>query len=294
MFRPKQPIRDRLRVYSPHDALWFPGKRIARAGAVYIPDKSFIATVVREHTDNSLGYPVDVNELAWATPEEVRLLAAISLCNPEGAGYTVFAPGPSTLIHEFVESGKPLSAEGCIEVIVNMARQLAKDSFGANEPGELCTDGIWGGENVEEEFQKIYGRIKPLDHLTLRGLYCLLKARHLMRHFPEEALMNLHISYEAAEMIFLKHFKRVAPAEKWSKKDVRTYLRDKFRWGDAMTNVLVELHMSWLEMKHPNQDDLPIWCPPHMMDDVFELNGILTSIYRHILLGELGRATAEF
>lgn len=227
------------------------------------------------------------SDLAWLSREEVRLLATLALSVPEGCGALTFDPGEAVVID--LPSDVDLRSGAAIEVV----RKALLPLCAHQEVNELST---WEMSNLEEQ-RTIYNAISLRDELLLRGLYCLLKSRLLVgdRRFGEEAFMNLQIAREAAlEMI---REVLLAKAEVGGRgpsfRDAHAYLVENFRFGEALAEYFSWQHELWIVTKHPASALGPVWIPPLLADDVFDTYASLISVYRHLLLCEEGRATAN-
>src|SRR5690606_37833813 len=83
-------------------------------------------------------------------------------------------------------------------------------------------------------------------------------------------------------------------AARTSERDVFDYLRQNFAHGDALAEYLDDQRQRWVKTKHPRSALGVFWAPPIEADDFFETYEALVSIFRHILVGEVGRSSACF
>jgi hypothetical protein len=127
----------------------------------------------------------------------------------------------------------------------------------------------------------------------MRGLYTLIKSQLLMRESDsmEEAFMDLQVSREAALQIIREHLHFLGNTNP-SYREAHDYIRSNFHLGEQFVEYLEEQHEKWVETKHPMSVYGAEWAPSLWADDVYETYGCLISIYRHIILGELGGSSS--
>jgi hypothetical protein len=223
--------------------------------------------------------------MVWLYPEEVRLLATLALAIPEGRGSLRFAPLDRVALDW--SHSRPLSSDDLIGVASAHAQDLAAKHGSA--PIEL---GAW--EAASDEWQlRVFEAIDLSDELLIRGLHCLLKANRLAgdRELSAEGYMNVSISREAALELVRRRLQAQGHSSP-SFRDAHEYVTNNFRLGDHLANQLSYQHDLWVETKHPNSSFGPVWMPQLMADDLYETYEGLVSVYRHLLSGEDGRATA--
>jgi len=230
-------------------------------------------------------------ECTWIFPEEVRLLASLALAIPEGKGALQFSPHWQQFPVP-IETDADLSSEESIAKLEAVAVQLVNECF-----PEGVTYDLRDHHGLEEDFPHgVFEQIDVSDELLIRGLYTLLKGQCVltchMYTLMEEAISNVQISREAA-LELLRERLHAVHGKSVSFKEAHEYLRTSFKAGEFLASYFGHLHEIWIATKHPKCATGPFWTPPLMADDYYETYAALVSVYRHILTGEPGRATAD-
>ena len=124
--------------------------------------------------------------------------------------------------------------------------------------------------------------------MIIRGLYHLIKCPLLIdnRLFAEEAFINLQISTEAAFHIIRERIRNSGISHP-SISEVYDYIESHFTPNASWVDYLEEQYQKWIDTKHP-ASNVSYWVPSLFADDVMETYEVLISIYRHILIGEVG------
>lgn len=273
----------RIRAYEP--VTEYSRTPFISPSAVYLPDAAFVVTVVKSsHHDLGESWP----EMAWMYPAEVRLLAALALAIPEGKGAATFAPSPFNR-RLALDTDLTLDAPEIIAKVAAEAESACRQLAGPRLPYSLYEWDL----DLDDRLT-IYTRIDLGDSLLLRGLYCMLKGQHLMAQelFGEDAFVNIQISREAA-LEGIRERLRGKGVTDPSYVDAHAYVRGQFAFGEALADFLEDQHDRWIATRHPKSKFGTFWTPPLLLDDYFETYGAVVSLYRHLLLDEPGRKTAE-
>ena len=273
----------RIRVYEPVTEYLI--HSFSSPDAVYLANVAYVATIVKPtHHDLGESWP----EMPWVFPAEIKLLAALALSVPEGHGSLSFAPFPTN--HKLsVSATLRLNEPETLRCLNTEALSLSEKLVGPKLPYRLreakCTSA--------DQFA-LLASIDLSNSLLMRGLYCLLKSQHLMcyEQFGEEAFMNVQIAREAALELIRERV--VANGSKTaSYADAHAYIRCNFRLGEALADFFEDQHHRWVATRHPKSQHGTFWTPPLLVDDFFETYSALVSVYRHLLLHEQGRLTAD-
>ncbi len=109
-------------------------------------------------------------------------------------------------------------------------------------------------------------------------------ARHYF--FIEEAAINAYISLEAALTIILRN---IASVDRKSPKiaDALQYIEATFPHGAGLADYFRLSYDNRIRTLHPESRFGASWAAPLMADDYLETYDELTSVYRHILTGQL-------
>ncbi|HSR70178.1 MAG TPA: hypothetical protein VLU25_19775 [Acidobacteriota bacterium] len=273
----------RIRVYEP--VTKYISTPFITPRALYLANPTFVVTVVKS-SNHDLGdyWP----EMPWIFPAEVRLLAALALAIPEGEGALTFAPYPSN-------RRLPIDTELSLdepEVIASITVEAESDCRKLAE--SQLPYRLYDWDFIQADRVVIYNRIELADSLLLRGLYCLLKGQHLMAHelFGEEAFINIQISREAALELIRKRLLGEG-VKNPSYTDAHNYLRERFPRGGHLADFLEDQHDRWVATRHPKSRFGMFWTPPLLVNDYTHTHGAVVSLYRHLLLDEPSRLTAD-
>ena len=103
--------------------------------------------------------------------------------------------------------------------------------------------------------------------------------------------MNLQISREAALHLIREKLQYLGNNNP-SFADAHDYVRQHFAFGEYLEEFFKKQHELWVTTKHA-ASSLGGWAPSISADDFYETYECLVSVYRHILLGEEGRSSAN-
>jgi len=248
--------------------------------ALYLTGEGYAATVVLQ--DPVLQSDAS-SEVAWVYPEEVRLLSALALAIPEGCGAIRFVPSEQfQLVGQFTR----LDTEDAILAARDLAKHFSGRIFG--QPAMQLHDWDEAPRSVESA---IFDSIDPAHGLLIRSLYCLLKSQRLARDIDlaEEAVMSIQIAREGALELIRARLKAHGMVNA-SYEDAHRYLEREFETGDALAGFLREQHDLWVATPHPSSRYRELWAPSLCYDDMHETYESLVSIFRHLIIGEHGRA----
>lgn len=246
--------------------------------ALYLADEQYVVTIVKADPKHVGEY---WPQLHWILPAEVRLLASIALALPEGRGALSFHPYPSS-DRLSLPLALDLSRGDVVEHLRKKAQSASRDLFA-----------LRGADHILGDRRALFQNITVDDGILVRGLYCLLKSRHLMSHqqFAEEAFMNVQIAREAAlELIRETMVKDGESLPSYAA--AHDYIRVRFLLGGYLADYLEDQHNRWIYTRHPRSRHGTFWNPPLLADDFYETYEALVSVFRHLLLGEPGRITA--
>jgi len=254
--------------------------------ALYYPSRDVVFLVTKRQSSN---YGDDVyTEITIWDPDEIRLLGTLTLSIPEGGGWVVYAPWHYSIIHH-IPLNSDLSSNDIIETCLEAANKIVTENKDSSGTEYLLRTVSRSDPNIEKE---LFENIDLRNSTLMRGLYTLIKSPLLMTapDFMEEAFMNLQISREAALQIIRDHLRESGNPNP-SYKHAHDYIRSHFHFGKELVEYLEEQHEKWVETKHPVSFIGSGWSPSLWADDVYETYECLISIYRHIVLGELGRSS---
>ncbi len=267
-----------LRLLGPHGH--YPDFDFRSPSHLFVAEHDFVWSAVLQPP---LPTEWELGETVVLVPEEVRLFAAITLCeaDPWNNGMPVITHWNQS--HLTVDQSEvDLSASepfGRIRTAVAALRPASGDSNSEASHGY----NISHIGSIDDAAQ-LLANIDSNDQLLLAGLARLLGANRLLTvaHEPEEAAIALFISMGAA-----LEFIRLSLGEDVPFAAVSEYFRQRFSYGDDLVEYFEARNEERVMAIHPANRFGKFWAPPLMMSDVFRLRKTIMQLYRHILLGEI-------
>lgn len=265
----------------------YPNHGFQHRDALYYSSEDIVFLATKRQWPTSHGETVYTEVAIWSL-EEIRLLGTLTLAIPEGGGIPVFAPW-----HAFPVSDMPLSSdlssdsiiESCLEAATSLRGEKGQSNMNKYELRILN----YCEPKIEED---LFENIDSMDGILMRGLYTLIKSQLLINTFDfmEEAFINLQVSREAALQMVREHLHFLGNPDP-SYRDAHNYIRSNFQMGEPLVEYLELQHKKWIQTKHPLSVYGAEWAPFIEADDIYDTYGCLISIYRHIILAELGRSS---
>ena len=262
----------------------YPSFSIQTPDHVYHASPDLVWTAAVQHP---LPEEWELSEFTPLTPEELRLLSAITLCeaDPWNRGLPIVTHwGYRILDPEIV--GFDLSVPSAFEALSTEAAKIgpAPESYRHHTDSRYCVTGVG---NLPDALD-LLANIDTSDQLLLAGLARLLGANRLLSvNEPEEAAIILFISMGAALEFIRLQLSAQGGAGEVPFSAVEDYFKRTFPDGDAIADYFVERYEERVIATHPSSRYGEFWVPPLMMGDVYGLRKSLLSLYRHILLGEI-------
>jgi hypothetical protein len=202
-----------VRVFHPRGQ--YPRGLVAQAEALYCADDEIVFCV----TSTRLWSPIEDNapytEMDWITPDELRFIGSIYLCELWGGAKLMFYP-----VHDYSpvinRTQLDLTKHSTLDAVRNLVIQ------GIHFPGVAGQQAATLQECARQRYSLIppeqvdlsrqvllWRNIKTTDHLLLRGLNALMKSDMLSRHseFFEEAIISCFIALEASFQMILKRLR---------------------------------------------------------------------------------------
>lgn len=270
------------KVFKHRDALYYPSKDI-----VFIATKPSLI-----HEDDGV-----YTEVAIWEPDEIRLLGTLTLSVPENGGWVAYFPW------DFSFSSIPtipkipvtvdLASDKAISACLRYARCLLENSSEKSRSSYVLRSQQSLPRSDTKTENALFENIDPSNSLLIRGLYHLIKCPLLISAYPdypmfmEEAFINLQISTEAAIQIIREKL-RLEGNPRPSKEEVFEYINSHFTQNVSWVEYLEEQYEKWIETKHPVSNYGTGWAPSLFSEDITETYDMLISIFRHIVLGEVG------
>lgn len=174
-------------------------------------DKEIVFSLVRGESWRQLDNSIPYSEFDWASPQEMRLMASLVMCEKTG--------GPKVSLYPVVGPLLRIDASE-LEMTWDTVRQaralLLKGDHNQEEsyyiskcrsqPHELIDAGLYSLDKQPA----FWGRLDPRNYLILRGIYALIKVDMLSQHreFCEEAVIAAYIALEASYQLILRELNK--------------------------------------------------------------------------------------
>ncbi len=273
----------------------YPESSFVHYEALYYPSKDIVFIVTRL----SSTYEDDISEVNIWEPDEIRLLATLTLSVSESGGWVAYVPWDFsfTVIPSVpkISMTLDLSTDNAISFCLDYARGILAKKQGVSTRSYILRSQQSLPRSDAKTEKAIFEKINLSNNLLIRGLYHLIKCPLLISTyqdyplFLEEAFVNLQISTEAAIQIIRGRL-RTEENPNPSIKDVYSYIQSSFTKNASWVDYLEEQYAKWIETKHPLSGRAQ---PSLVADDIYETYGTLISIYRHIVLGEPGWSSSH-
>lgn len=259
------------------------------ASLVIGEELSFTATRVAE--DN------EYFELAWAFPEEIALLASITVgAHPESGKVHLF---PARWPIYVVDEGQDLSNDQ----VLRQARECLRNALTAGDrsralnsweelPAFIVSRPYIFNSNVRlsAKYQSVLLRSIDLkNHLLVRGLSHLLKTamlKCLSRSFVDTACLEIYVALEATLQIILERLRangKVNP----SNKDASDYLLEAFGEPYRLERYYEAYYEDRIKAVHPSSRFGTAKFTPLYVDDLFMLYNDLLRNYEFLITGQV-------
>ncbi|GAB2875880.1 hypothetical protein GCM10027093_09160 [Paraburkholderia jirisanensis] len=276
------------------------GTQFVRSGFFYA-DEEIAFSVVRGRSWDEILPDAPYSEFNWASPEELRLMVSLVLCErrdgPYASLYPVVRYGPILDVSK-LDLRDPATVVRVRELIVETA-ESAKGPFGLHariegllgRKHDLVDPSRYGFDRLSE----IWASLGDASFVFFRGVYTLIKADMLSRHyeFSEEAIVSLYIALEASFSLVQRRLRECGNKNPTAH-DAAVWLHEHFDapFGlpapDATEKYFESFYEERIMTMHPasRYGDMPY--APIMHDDIPHLRRSLREIFAYLLLNEHG------
>lgn len=281
-----------VRLFDPRGQ--YPAGQIAAPNALYwgASDLTFMATWSEPW--DWYGRDMPYTEMDWATPQELRLLASILMCECEHGPRTCFYP-----VHRF---SMYLDAEDLNLQSPSIARRIKASIVERSlRPDMMYGEGailnclekdysLFKKSKLEISRQpELFKAISTEDHLLLRGVGALLKADMLTRHYEfwEEAIVIAFIALGASFQMVLRELRTSSIVEPTSR-DAADWLHKTFNepFGlEPIERYFAEIYDQRVMTLHPVSRLGVNPYAPLFHDDFTLLRRSIPSIFAYLLTG---------
>jgi hypothetical protein len=237
------------------------------------------------------------SEFDWASPQELRLIASLILCE--------VTEGPYVRLYPIVRFSPLLdakdldlqSAETVDQIRALLLHHAAQPPSMRNEFRALTSLRTKYELTDPNEFAfdrqyEFWSALAPPNYVLLRGVYALMKSDMLSCHyeFSEEAVHVLYIALDASYSLVIRQLQKEGIASPTAH-DAQVWLHKHFNapFGlaepDAAEKYFGEFYDQRVMTFHPASrfGDLPY--SPNMHDDIYHLRRWLREVFAYILIG---------
>lgn len=292
--------------YIAYRVMVFEPKGMYPRGTRFVPNGFFHAdeqiafSVVEGESWDFLDPDAPFSEFDWASPQDLRLMASLLLCERRDDAYIRFYPivryGPLLDVQRL-----DLSQSATVLDI----RAMLLERVRTTEPGSTqdqivrCLEGSYYLIEPErygfDRLLAFWGNLSPKNYVLLRGIYALVKSDMLSYHyeFSEEAVVSLYIALDASFSLVVRKLKSDGLINPGAH-DAALWLHQHFDqpFGlpdpDITERYFHEFYEQRIMTLHPasRYGDLPY--APIMHDDIPHLRRSLREIFAYLVLGTHG------
>jgi hypothetical protein len=265
-------------------------------------DEEIAFSVVLGEEWDQLDSDAPSSEFNWASPQELRLMTSLVLCERRDAPLVMLYPvvryGP-WLDVESLDLHDPATIQIVRSLILERTRNATSrgsDSLLSGrftKPYELLDPQHYSLDRLE----RIWKYVKPTNYVLLRGVYALIKSDMLCKHyeFYEEAIICTYIAMECSFSLVQRRLKlegcqeptaAAAAAAKWLHRNFDEWFG--LRKPDASDRYFGEFYIERIKTLHPGNrfGDFPY--APIMHGDLHHLRRVLPEVFAFLVLGAHG------
>lgn len=245
--------------------------------------------------DDNIAY----SEFDWASPEELRLLGAILLCEKIGDALVRFYPvtGYSPRIDsEHLDLSSRNTVSAVKELLIEKStkpRPKSSDSVLSE-----CVDGNYQLVSPDRynlgRLQTFWSKLSVDNYVLMRGISSLIKAEMLAcyREFWEEAIIVSYIALEASFHLVCRELKSKGISEPTAN-DAAHWLYENFDEPFGLPEPTIEKYFQEfyedrIKTLHPASRFGEAPFSPIMHDDFSHLRRSLREIFSYLTVGEHG------
>lgn len=243
--------------------------------------------------DSNLPY----SEFDWGSPQELRLLGSLLLCEKRESCYMSFYPiinyspwlDVSTL---------NLKEPGLVTRVINLLHsttEIHEPAYG-HDAVALC---LAGGVNLAppsqynlDRLHLFWRRIRPSNYVLMRGIRALIKADMLChyREFWEEALLSIYVALDASFHLVMENLRSNGAINPTSH-DAAVWLHKHFdapfnlRPPEEVERYFEQFYAERIMALHPASRYGQAPFVPTMHDDVIHLRRSLREIFSYLISG---------
>ncbi|MDZ7660936.1 hypothetical protein [Thiohalophilus sp.] len=291
-------VANRVMVFEPKG--YYPRGTLHVPNGVFHADTEISFSIVKGESWSSLDPDAPFSEFDWASPQELRLISSLLLCERRDDAYIRFYPivrYGHLLEEENIDLSRPSIVNDVKALLLKLARNskpgLMQDRIVncLEKPYDLVEPDHYGFDRL----LSFWKALSPANYVVLRGIYALVKSDMLSFHyeFSEEAIVSLYIALDASFTLVLRKLREDGVINP-SSHDAALWLHEHFDkpFGLPEPDITEKYFHEFYEQRvmtlHPasRYGDMPY--SPIMHDDIPHLRRSLREIFAYIVLGTHG------
>jgi len=273
----------------------YPRIRITQREGVFWADDEIVFCVTWSTRWNPVEEGAPYTEMDWLSPDELRFLGSIYLCELWDESHILFYPVPhyAPVINRItLDLTKAKILDG-IRVLVQreLHSPLWPHTSALLQECATLRYAFADADQLDLSRQPLFWRnISTSDYVLLRGLSSLFKSDMLSRfsEFFEEATIQCFIALEASFQLILKRLKQEGVAQP-NAKDAASWLHNHFDrhlgFQQPLERYFQEFYDQRVMTLHPSSRLGEFPYAPLMHDDYFHLRGSLRAILAYLVSG---------
>ncbi|MDO9579247.1 MAG: hypothetical protein Q7J06_01575 [Bacteroidales bacterium] len=224
------------------------------------------------------------SETAWALVSEIRLWASIALSIPEDSGVYILYPNPRPVVIK--RNKAPFDKLTTQDFVDKMGRYLHEKEEGLNVES-IAYESFSSVDFSSDIQEQLFQAIDCNNHVLIRGLSCLLKARLFMSKdlylFIEEAALLVFFAVEALLSLVLESL-RVSGISNPNFNQVFDIISKRYTPGVDVTDYFRDCYKKRIKLVHPDNKYEVLGIPKLDADDYFDTCTDMERIYRDYIL----------
>jgi hypothetical protein len=290
-----QSLEYRVMVFAPRGS--YPQGTFHVPNGVFHADEEIAFSIVLGESWRTHDPEVPFSEFDWASPQELRLIASLILCEvmdgPPIRLYPLVRFSP-WLNARNMDLSSPVTLHEVRDLLMHHTRQpqsihnewnplaACRSKYDLTDPREFALD-------RQREF---WDALATPNYVLVRGVYALMKSDMLSSHyeFSEEAVHALYIALDASFSLVIRQLKSQGVANPTAH-DAQVWMHRHFNaaFGLAAPEAADKYFREFYEQRvmtfHPasRYGDLPF--SPNMHDDIFHLRRWLREVFGYLMIG---------
>jgi hypothetical protein len=281
-----------VRVFHPRGH--YPRGIVAQAEGLYCADDELVFCVTSTQSMSPAESNAPYTEMDWMTPDELRFIGSIYLCELWGGTKLMFYPIHyySPVINRAHLDLRKNSIQEEIRNLVVRGIYYPQDAWQQAAILQECISlrySLISPEQVDLSRQSLlWKRAKTTDHLLLRGLSALMKSDMLSCYpeFMEEAAISCFIALDASFHMVLRRLTaggKRNPSAKNAAKWLYEHFDMHLGFPEPLERYFAEFYDQRVMTLHPASRFGEFIYPPLSNCDYFHLRASLRSIFAYLL-----------